>query len=73
VKQQSSRIRLSLEVGPDVKDRIERLQQQSHATSVTEVVRRALVLYEELLEIQTEGSRLLVEGKSGRREILRFV
>ena len=39
-----------------MKDRIDRLQQRSEDASITEVVRRALALYEELLEIQDEGS-----------------
>lgn len=66
------RIRLNLVVNRQVKDRIEQLQELSEATSITEVVRRALALYEEILKIREEGSRLVVEG-NGEREVLRFL
>jgi hypothetical protein len=66
------RIRINLVVNREVKDRIEHLQALSAAPSITEVVRRALAVYEELLNIREEGSRLVIEG-SGEREILRII
>lgn len=66
------RIRLNLVVNRQVKDRIDHLQELSEATSITEVVRRALAVYEELLKIREEGGQLVVEGK-GERELLRII
>jgi hypothetical protein len=66
------RIRLNLVVNRQVKDRIDQLQERSEATSITEVVRRALAIYEELLKIREEGGQLVIEGK-GEREVLRII
>lgn len=66
------RIRLNLVVNRQVKDRIDHLQELSDATSITEVVRRALAVYEELLTIREEGGQLVIEGR-GERELLRII
>lgn len=66
------RIRLNLVVNRQVKDRIDHLQELSEATSITEVIRRALAVYEELLKIREEGRQLVVEGQ-GERELLRII
>ncbi len=67
------KIRLNLAVSPQVKNRIDRLQEASDGASITEVIRRALALYEELAAIRDEGSSLVVESESGPRERLRFL
>lgn len=69
---EADRIRLNLVVSRQIKDRVERLQALSEATSITEVIRRALAIYEELLQIRQEGGQLVVEG-DGERQILRFI
>lgn len=66
------KIRLNLVVNQHVKSRIERLQEMAEDASITEVVRRALAVYEELLKIREEGGRLVVENQ-GTREILRVI
>jgi len=66
------RIRLNLVVNGHVKDRIERLQRLSEGASLTEIVRRALAVYEELLAIREEGGKLVVEGKE-TREVLKII
>lgn len=66
------RIRLNLVVNHQVKERIDHLQELSEATSITEVVRRALAIYEELLKIREEGGQLVIEGR-GERELLRII
>ncbi len=68
-----SRIRLNLAVSPRVKQRIERLQEANDGASITEVLRRALAAYEELISIREEGSRLVVETPTGERERLRIL
>lgn len=59
-------------VNGHVKDRIERLQRLSEGASLTEIVRRALAVYEELLAIREEGGKLVVEGKE-TREVLKII
>jgi hypothetical protein len=66
------KIRLNLVVNQHVKSRIERLQEMAEDASITEVIRRALAVYEELLKIREEGGRLVVENRD-TREILRVI
>ena len=68
-----SRVRLNLAVSPRVKQRIERLQEATDGASITEVLRRALATYEELIAIRDEGSRLVIETPTGERERLRLL
>ncbi len=70
---EASRIRLNLAVSPEVKARIEHLQSTTEGASITEVIRRALALYEEFLTIRNEGGQLVVETPGGQRERLRIL
>lgn len=65
------RIRLSLAVTPQVKGRLDRLLEQTEAESITEVIRRALAIYEELVEVKRSGGRVVLESKTGAREAIR--
>ncbi len=69
---QAERIRLNLVVNPQVKARIERLQKLSEGSSLTEVIRRALAVYEEILKIREEGADLIVESSDGQK-ILKII
>ena len=69
----TERVRLNLVVSPQVKERIERLQEAHDGATITEVVRRALALLEDLTEVRREGSRLLIESSSGEIEKLRIL
>ncbi len=71
-KNEHDRIRLNLVVNHQVKARIERLQALSEGASLTEVIRRALVLYDELLTIRQEGGRFVIENGDAR-EVLRIL
>lgn len=66
------KIRLNVVVNQHVKGRIERLQEMAEDASITEVIRRALAVYEELLKIREEGGQLVVENRDSR-EILRLI
>lgn len=59
-KLRENKIRLNLELTPIARDRLERLIELSDADSMTEVVRKALAVYEVVLDHQkTEGETLL--------------
>jgi hypothetical protein len=49
------RIRLSLSLSQDAWDRLQRLFQSTDAESQVEVIRKALILYETVLELQRKG------------------
>lgn len=66
-------VRLNLEIAKRVRDRLERLKHTSGADSLTEVIRRALTVYDVLLQVGEEGSKLVVHHRDGSKETLRIV
>ena len=56
---------------PKVQERLERIQRDSDAESLTEVVRRALAVYDDLLSVRRDGGRIIIEHKDGEAESLR--
>lgn len=69
----NSRIRLNLAISPKVKHRLERLQEATDGASVTEVIRRALAIYEEVIAIREDGGQLFIKNSNGESERLRIV
>jgi hypothetical protein len=65
--------RLSLEVNPTVKDLLKDLERRSHATSLTEVIRRSLSLLDLVLEHQESGGTLIFRHPDGTDEKLRIL
>ena len=61
--------RITLEVPDSVRERLDKLKAQSEAASITEVVRRALTVYELLLDADMSGGSVLTKEpavESGR-------
>lgn len=54
------KVRLNLEVSLAIRDRLELLREQSEAESMTEVIRRALAIYEHLLAHSAQGGTILL-------------
>ena len=51
---------------PDaVRKQMEHLKDQTHAQSLTEVIRRALAVYDMLRQATADGGKLVIETKSG--------
>ena len=67
------RIRMTMAVSPKVDARIERLKDLSESESRTEVIRRALKLYEDLLAVHEDGGRVLLEAEDGTRTVVRLI
>lgn len=57
------KVRLSLELTERVRDRLERLRQQTEADSLTEVIRRALTLYD--MVVNDSNGRVVIRSKEG--------
>lgn len=62
--------RLNLELPIAARERLERLMLDTEADSMTEVIRRALLLYEEVHHARVEGARLMLRTGNVEREIL---
>lgn len=63
--------RLSLEFSEGTKDSFEKLKEKCGASSISEVVRRALVIYEYLLDQQKSGGRIITEHPDRPNEVIR--
>ena len=66
-----TKTRLNLEITLAVRDRLERLREDTEADSLTEVIRRALAVYEMLWQNNAQGSQTILRQPDGsEREIL---
>lgn len=65
-----SRVRLNLELESSVRDRLETLQERSGAATMTEVIRRALAVYEVVLQASEDGERVVVQSREGKERQL---
>lgn len=61
----TSKVRLNLEVPERVRARIEALQSMTESDSMTEVIRRALALYDVVVEARSNGQTLLIRDADG--------
>ena len=66
----NDRVRLSLDISPKVRDQLDLLERKTEAGSITEVVRRALSLYDLVVEHQGEGGKLIFRHSDGDDEVL---
>ena len=64
------RKRLSLDLTPQVKLRIENLRDITEAETITEVIRRALASYELLCEAQASGKSIFIRDVDGEESAL---
>jgi len=69
-KTRTGRVRLNLALKPDVYERLQRLLEGTECETSSEVVRRALGLYEIAMEIQEGGGHVdLVSGDGETRSL----
>ena len=64
--------RLNLELSQAVRDRLETLRDEVDADSITEVIRRALALYDHVWTKRREGYELALVGPKGQKKTVEF-
>ena len=69
----AKKYRVSLDFPIQVKDTLEEIRDRTGATSVTEVIKRALAVYKVISEILAEGETIRVRGKDGEERQLVIV
>lgn len=62
--------RMTLTFTPVVRERVKRLQQEADASTITELIRRALAVYELLLEQKAAGATIFARKDGTERELL---
>lgn len=70
---ESARARLSLDLDPRSKAQLESLRQRTGATSLTEVIKKALALYDLVDEHTANGGALIFRNADGTEERLRLL
>lgn len=66
-------VRLNLRIGKNVRARIEMLKDATGAESLTEVLRRALALYDALLQERAKGYALILRDDDGSEREVSFM
>ncbi len=69
----NERIRLNLAITPTVHDRLQRLRDMSESESITEVIRRAMAVYDLVLTHASEGGEVILRNPDGREETVRII
>lgn len=64
--------RLSLALTPSARARLDRVQALSDAETMSEAIRRALAVYEVMLNAQQNGTEIVLRTKRGERRLLMF-
>lgn len=67
------RTRLNLDITSELRERLDALREKSGLGSISEVVRFSLALYEQLLEDQKDGSKLVRHHPDGTDETLQII
>lgn len=67
------KIRLSLDITPAARDKLEELVRKSGATTMLEAVRKMFALYEMVIDLQKAGGKVVLESNAGGREVLRLL
>jgi hypothetical protein len=62
--------RVNLEMGESARQKLEALRDRTQANSLTEVVQRALAVYEFLHAEKQKGNQLVVKGPDGEKEVV---
>lgn len=66
-----AKVRLNLELPERVRERLERVRVMSEADSLTEVIRRALSVYDTLLTTTIEeGGKVILQVGDEKRELI---
>jgi hypothetical protein len=60
-------------VTPEAKEQIDEVQRKSRASTVIEVFRKALALYDLILDQQAAKGKVVLENADGTREVLRLL
>ncbi len=69
----AEKVRLNLVFTPAVAGNLERMVEQSHSASRTEVIRKAIRLFDQVLEHHESGGKLVFEHKDGSQETVRIL
>lgn len=62
-----------MDVTPEARDKLESVQRKSGASTLIEVFKKAMALYELVLDQQATNGKVILENPDGSREVLRIL
>lgn len=62
--------RLNLEMSLQSRQRLEQLRQDTDADSLVDMIRKAVDLYEHVIQAQARGEKIVSRGPEGERELV---
>ena len=65
-----STVRLNLTLSKEAKKQLEKLQKETKADTLTEVIRKAIKLYDVATQCGKNGERLVLKSDEGERELM---
>lgn len=68
-----NKIRISIDVTPEFKARMDALQKRSDAPTLIEVFRKSIALYELVLDQHQSKGRIILDNDDGTKEVLRLL
>jgi hypothetical protein len=68
-----TKCRLNLELDPRARESLEELQAKSKASSMADVIRRSLALYDMVLDHVKSGGSVVLKNNDGTLETVRFL
>lgn len=71
IARKNAKVRMNMDLPESLRLRLEALREQTDADSLSEVIRRALAVYDFLWQEKAKGSATMVKDKEGKeRELL---
>jgi hypothetical protein len=67
------KVRLNLELTSVARDQLERVQKRTHSPSITEIIRRALALFDLFTEHTASGGEVVFRHRDGVEEKLKIL
>lgn len=72
-KKSGEKIRLNLELNSVAHNQLQRVQERTHSPSITEIIRRALALFDLFTEHTSNGGEIIFKHRNGGEEKLRIL
>jgi len=69
----TKRIRLNLAISESVHNRLLSLVKDSESETITECIRKALTIFEDVTNFQKKGGKIVFVNNEGKEEILKYV
>jgi hypothetical protein len=65
--------RLSIDLHPDARTELPKLQKKVGAMNLIDLIRKALAVIELIVDHQKSGGKVVLENRDGKQEVLRII